>query len=669
MTTVKNLDSFSFRNEYGWMDAMKGERWKETIKQLKKEYESQFENPLVKNTVKQIQEELSSAPSYTTPVKIDSVEYEMRGSQTLAWKFIGADPDDVFYAADIDVDGKTVWSVEDRSNGSEQYTLGCYTRDKHRWNYDKPVGSFVAILGSRCYAIEVENYLWYKRVISVNAKTGADRRVELELEDPQWNLQFFKGSNHCLFITANNAGVQRLWYVTSQGKVKELTGEGEAFVPVGFLQGSTNPCYFERKTGSTSYTPVNCEFHCKQQTPEWMDPILHICCTRNLGYRSLWDTKTNKLLLTVLGNVDYDSLCSWKGKTASITIQEPGSYRQELSAYLAKETLCEYAKKRYFKTTSADGTSVPYILVSSCKPKHLLCIVYGAYGVPSRLGVDRWKPLLDRGWGLCLCLVRGGGDHTDGWAEAARRENKVKSVEDFESCLRAARKKFHVAANQTFLYGRSAGGYTVGATLARNASGSLFQGVYTEVPYVDVLNTTSNPSLPLTRLEYNEFGDPHRLPNAKTLLALSPIDSLPSTGAPSIFVLTRTAENDKEVYAYESVKWITVLQDLQKQYGGKPKLLAMKDKEGHFAPPASVLEERAKDLALLHFSTFLDKKSHQEIYQMANTRKNNVASRKNRKSRKNNVASRKRNNVTMGGKRRAGRKGSKGRKGGKTRKH
>jgi hypothetical protein len=186
---------------------------------------------------------------------------------------------------------------------------------------------------------------------------------------------------------------------------------------------------------------------------------------------------------------------------------------------------------------------------------------------------------------------------------------------------------------------------------------------------VDVLNTTSNPSLPLTRLEYNEFGDPHRLPNAKTLLALSPIDSLPSTGAPSIFVLTRTAENDKEVYAYESVKWITVLQDLQKQYGGKPKLLAMKDKEGQFAPPASVLEERAKDLALLHFSTFLDKKSHQEIYQMANTRKNNVASRKNRKSRKNNVASRKRNNVTMGGKRRAGRKGSKGRKGGKTRKH
>ena len=79
----------------------------------------------------------------------------------------------------------------------------------------------------------------------------------------------------------------------------------------------------------------------------------------------------------------------------------------------------------------------------------------------------------------------------------------------------------------------------------------------------------------------------------------------------------------------------------------------------------SAANERANDIALLHFSATQNKNSHQRIYQMANTRKNNVASRKNRKSRKNNVASRKRNNVTMGGKR----KRSTSRKGSKSRKH
>jgi protease II len=369
--------------------------------------------------------------------------------------------------------------------------------------------------------------------------------------------------------------------------------------------------------------------------------------------------------------VDYDSLGSWKGiaLAVSITIQEPGSYRQELTAYLNKEVVCPYAKTTSTRVRSRDGTSVPclFVSVSSCKPKHLLCSVYGAYGMSTRMNTDRWKPLLDRGFVLCIALVRGGGDHTDAWAEEGRRETKVKSVEDFEACIRAARKKFHIPADQTFLYGRSAGGYTVGATLSRNASGSLFQGVYTEVPYVDVLNTTSNPELPLTQLEYDEFGNPHRVQNAQALLHLSPIDSLPSTGAPKILVLSRTASNDKEVFAYESVKWITRLQDLDKQYGSlstSPKLLAIQEGEGHFAPLHSVKEERAKDMAILHFWALHNKKSHGRIYQMANT-----VSRKNRRStRKNNVAMRKRrNNVTMGGKRkrsttRKGRKGSKGRK-------
>ena len=394
------------------------------------------------------------------------------------------------------------------------------------------------------------------------------------------------------------------------------------------------------------------------QTPEWFDPDRHLLCTRVKGKRTVWNSTTGKPVFSCIANLDIDSLGSWRGGTNRITVQEPGSYRQEIEAYLTKSTLCPYAKRTTLSVKSKDGTIVPLLLVSSCKPKHLLCIVYGAYGVPTRFNTDRWKPLLDRGWALSFALVRGGGDHTDAWADDGRRGKKIHSIEDFEACIQAARRHYHLPASQTVVYGRSAGGYTVGSALSRNALGNLFQTVYTEVPYVDVLNTTSNPELPLTQLEYDEFGNPNRIENAQALLALSPMDTLPQGGAPRIFVLSRTALQDKEVYAYESVKWITKLRDLQKDQG-VPKLLAFEEKEGHFATEATGFRQRANDMAIFHSWILKNKKSHEQIYPMANTRRNNVSTRK----RRNNTTARK-NNV-VGGKRRktTTRKVRKGRKG------
>ena len=172
---------------------------------------------------------------------------------------------------------------------------------------------------------------------------------------------------------------------------------------------------------------------------------------------------------------------------------------------------------------------------------------------------------------------------------------------------------------------------------------------------MDVFNTTSNPVLPLTKLEYDEFGNPNRLENAQALLHLSPIDILPKSGAPRIFVLSRTALQDKEVYAYESVKWITKLRELEKgSKDRKPKLLAFEEKEGHFAPEATGGSERANDMAILHSWVNPSLKSHEGIYTMANTRRNNMTARKNNvamRKRRNNMTARK-NNVAMGGKRR-----------------
>ena len=257
----------------------------------------------------------------------------------------------------------------------------------------------------------------------------------------------------------------------------------------------------------------------------------------------------------------------------------------------------------------------------------------------------------------------------------------MKSVEDFEAVIQSAQNKTGVNAENTIIYGRSAGGYLVGATLARNASGNLFRSLYTEVPYLDVLSTTSNPNLPLTQLEYDEFGDPlHKAKNRAALLRLSPVNTIPESGAPSIFVLCRTGLNDKEVFAYESVKWITRLRENE----GKPKLLAVSQGEGHFVYGRSSFRERAEDLALLlssvarRFSRDKTKKSKDQIYNMESTRRNrttNVVSRKNRKGTNNMTGGRKGSrknrmtNVVSRKNRKGNRKNRKDRKDRKSRKN
>jgi oligopeptidase B len=116
--------------------------------------------------------------------------------------------------------------------------------------------------------------------------------------------------------------------------------------------------------------------------------------------------------------------------------------------------------------------------------------------------------------------------------------------------------------------------------------------VYTEVPYVDILRTTTNPKLPLTEMEYNEFGNPsNSIYEFQEILKLSPVDSL--NKPPDIFVLVRTSENDSQVYTYESLKWIDALRGKKND---STKLVYISKNEGHFN---SSFTNLAEDFILL----------------------------------------------------------------------
>lgn len=627
--TVRNLGYLAFKNSESWMEPMKGQRWTSLVKKQRARFEEAVKP--VEWLAKTMAYELSSGVSHLEPFESDDVLVEMRGTLHYVWQF--KDEKEERDCADLDTaPGEKVWYVEDTSDGGEIYTLKFQTGNKNVWTYTKPVAPYVAVLGDKCYCLESEKSLWYRRLVCLNAKTGKDREVLLEIDDPRWNLALIKGQNGCLFILGNNAGEERLWTVSRKGALQELTGDFDNFVPVGYSNHTKAPIFFGSRRGATFQLigyqePFNgIEF--KTNIPQFYSPDHHTLITRCYGKRTRWSLigRTEKKE-EIVGDFEIDPFALWKKGAIRICVSKPGYPR-----YMLGDTICPYAKSSYSLEKSADGTNVPYIVISSCKKvKGLLCVVYGAYGLDTHMNVDRWKPLLDRGWAVCLCLVRGGGDHDGVWAEAARRENKVKSVEDFEACVLGAQRRLRVSPAKTVVYGRSAGGYLIGACLTRHVGGDLFGAVYTEVPYVDVLNTTSNHSLPLTELEFNEFGDPsRRIENAATLISLSPVDALPDGGAPSIFVLDRTAEHDKEVFAYESMKWIVRLQELdQGQKNSQPKLLAITDGEGHFVTGSSAQKERGEDMALLH--TWLRKKSNVGIYEMAN-RKNRKETRKNRKT-------------------------------------
>ena len=256
----------------------------------------------------------------------------------------------------------------------------------------------------------------------------------------------------------------------------------------------------------------------------------------------------------------------------------------------------------------SNGTKVPYIVIheKGIVPKAQLVYVYGAYGLSTVIGwpQQNWYPLLKRKWAIVFAMVRGGGDIDAAWAEMARRNNRHLSVDDFESVIRDSKKKLKLGPDKTVIYGRSAGGLPVGAIVSRYPNGELVGAAFTEVPFVDVLRDTSNPDLPLTIGEFDEYGNPlDNILHFKELLSVSPVNTLSNDGAPGVFVISHVGLLDKQVFAYESFKWIHKLRGVNNLKG---KYVTFERKEAHQYRPQKMPRFRATDLAIL--DSWVDKK-------------------------------------------------------------
>lgn len=291
----------------------------------------------------------------------------------------------------------------------------------------------------------------------------------------------------------------------------------------------------------------------------------------DLGQNYVFDTNVVRYnyqsLVTPSSVFDYDM--NAHGSTLVKQTEVPGGFER-----------ANYVSERVF-ATATDGTKIPISLV--CRKgvnrdgsAPMLLYAYGSYGVsipptfsPSRL------TLLDRGVIYAIAHVRGGGELGEPWRDAGRMMNKMNTFTDFIACTEYLEQEHYALKDRLVIQGGSAGGMLVGGVV--NMRPDLFKAAIAQVPFVDVLNTMLDASLPLTTSEYIEWGNPNEKPAYEYMAQYSPYDNVKAQAYPAMLV--KTSLNDSQVPYWEGAKFVAKLRAVETEEN--PVLLKVNFGAGH----------------------------------------------------------------------------------------
>ena len=232
--------------------------------------------------------------------------------------------------------------------------------------------------------------------------------------------------------------------------------------------------------------------------------------------------------------------------------------------------------------TASDGETIPITIlrrkstpVDGSAP--LLLYGYGSYGASMDPGFSiRSLSLVDRGFVYAIAHIRGGSEKGFGWFQAARKYKKINTFTDFIACAEYLITQKYGRAGRIIAYGGSAGGLLMGAVA--NMRPDLWGGIIGAVPFVDVLNTMSDTTLPLTPPEWPEWGNPLEDVEAYDYIATySPYDNVTDQAYPAI--LATGGLSDPRVTYWEPMKWVAKLRDHNQ--GPNPILLKINMEAGH----------------------------------------------------------------------------------------
>ncbi len=232
-----------------------------------------------------------------------------------------------------------------------------------------------------------------------------------------------------------------------------------------------------------------------------------------------------------------------------------------------KEVLGGFSRKDYISerlwATARDGSEIPVSLVyrkgiALDGQNPLLQYAYGSYGSSIDPGFSSNRlSLLDRGFVFAIAHIRGGSEMGRQWYYDGRQFKKMNTFTDFIDVSRFLVEEGYTSPQHLYARGGSAGGLLMGAVL--NMAPEMYNGVSTRVPFVDVVTTMLDESIPLTAGEWDEWGDPRKKEFYDYMLSYSPYDQVKRQDYPN--VLVTTSLHDSQVQYWEPAKWVAKLRD------------------------------------------------------------------------------------------------------------
>lgn len=232
-----------------------------------------------------------------------------------------------------------------------------------------------------------------------------------------------------------------------------------------------------------------------------------------------------------------------------------------------QEVLGGFDKKNYkterIYAISRDGVKVPISIVYHKNTKldgtsPLLQYAYGSYGASMDASFSSTRlSLLDRGFVYAICHIRGGQEMGRQWYEEGKMFKKINTFNDFVDCSKILIEKKYTSKDNLFAMGGSAGGLLMGAIT--NQAPELYKGVIAAVPFVDVVTTMLDETIPLTTGEFEEWGNPKNQKSYDYMLSYSPYDNVSKKKYPNMLVTTGL--HDSQVQYWEPAKWVSKLRD------------------------------------------------------------------------------------------------------------
>ena len=259
----------------------------------------------------------------------------------------------------------------------------------------------------------------------------------------------------------------------------------------------------------------------------------------------------------------------------------------------------KYETKR-ISIVARDGTRVPISLIYkrgiNLRKAPLLQYGYGSYGLIVEPSFKlSFMPLIDEGFVLAIAHVRGGQDLGRDWYDRGRMMNKMNTFYDFIDCTKKLHSQNIGNEKKTYAMGGSAGGLLMGVII--NLEPQLYKGIVSSVPFVDVLTTMSDESIPLTTFEYKEWGNPKKKKEYYYIKKYSPYDNIDKKPYPP--VLVTSSLYDSQVQYFEPAKYVLKLREFSTS--DNPILLKMNMIGGHAGKSGRLesFKETAEELGFL----------------------------------------------------------------------